>query len=502
MNKKTNKKKKKFSQNFLGKTKFRIRKIKEKSLFWGKIRYAIYGMILFFFGVVFFNLQPNSNNDIQIATKIEQEEKKYIELAYFFHDQEGNTHSIFGNYGEHGAPQSWEYLFEGVEITTGDSESVSTIDPIETETPTTGNIQANTGDQQINTGVQNIEQPMTDILSGKNETIAGTWDLKDIEENDPTETNNNIGNEEQSNVSSGDITTTGNVLEENKNNEELPIGKKIPYIEIKAEVPPLSGNIIVAETLGIHLIPAYQRCDTPRGYQIVHGQSVLAYEQDLNTPNTCNIERRFCFDGKLSGTFRLQSCVENTKYSYYQEQFVSYTTPPKSDLIQPTPTPWNTAEELSQGNVREGIDEFLNRPNQGGSSRGDNGDAISPSPIEVEQTRRPYPDCKAPWWETVKHGQFVKAYRHKNGFNDAPCQVQLRTCVVGTLEGDYKHLSCRHWDTSYIDWLNNSPTWETYSKEKLQWIKDIRETEIYYQTEEGNSLNSEALDKILAILDL
>jgi hypothetical protein len=103
----------------------------------------------------------------------------------------------------------------------------------------------------------------------------------------------------------------------------------------------------------------------------------------------------------------------------------------------------------------------------------------------------------------VKHGQFVKAYRHRNGFNDAPCEVQLRTCILGTLEGTYEELSCKHWDTSYIDWLNNYPTRESgYSPEKMKRIQQLRDSEIYYQKEYGNSLRSETLDKILKILDM
>jgi hypothetical protein len=96
----------------------------------------------------------------------------------------------------------------------------------------------------------------------------------------------------------------------------------------------------------------------------------------------------------------------------------------------------------------------------------------------------------------------VKAYKHKNGFNDAPCEVQLRTCVVGTLEGNYEQLSCRHWDTSYIDRLNNYPSFDAgYSEEKMEWIRAIRQSETQYPPEYGNTLDSATLDKILRILD-
>jgi hypothetical protein len=89
----------------------------------------------------------------------------------------------------------------------------------------------------------------------------------------------------------------------------------------------------------------------------------LAYEQNIHTPDTCNIERRFCFDGKFSGTFSQQSCSVNPQYSYFQEQFVSYTTTPKSEFIQPPTRPAYTAEDLEAGITQQGIDELLETPN-------------------------------------------------------------------------------------------------------------------------------------------
>lgn len=50
----------------------------------------------------------------------------------------------------------------------------------------------------------------------------------------------------------------------------------------------------------------------------------------------------------------------------------------------------------------------------------------------LEEIKRNY--CETPWGERVRSGQFVKAYRFKNGFSDIPCQVQLRLCVDGELE--------------------------------------------------------------------
>lgn len=53
-----------------------------------------------------------------------------------------------------------------------------------------------------------------------------------------------------------------------------------------------------------------------------HGESVLAYEQEPDAFNLCKIQRRVCFNGKLSGTFSLQSCQMNPDYYAFHEKFV------------------------------------------------------------------------------------------------------------------------------------------------------------------------------------
>ena len=124
---------------------------------------------------------------------------------------------------------------------------------------------------------------------------------------------------------------------------------------------------------------------------------------------------------------------------------------------------------------------------------------------EVDQTSRPLWDCTAPWWEKINHGQFIQAFKHANWFSDAPCEAQLRLCSMGELMWSYTQSTCKTRDTSFIDWVNGSPTWDTYSKEKLDLIrKQIKNEEKYYKNERkkvDRSTDSEALDRILLILD-
>ncbi|MDR2416074.1 MAG: hypothetical protein LBD75_05755 [Candidatus Peribacteria bacterium] len=105
-------KKKIFSKQFLGKHTFHIRQPKDTNLFGRKIRYLIYGLILVSFGVVFFNVQPDSNTNIHVFIP----EEKSLQTTYIFYAQNGENYNIFGQQDIHGAPQSWEYLFEGVDL--------------------------------------------------------------------------------------------------------------------------------------------------------------------------------------------------------------------------------------------------------------------------------------------------------------------------------------------------------------------------------------------------
>ena len=69
----------------------------------------------------------------------------------------------------------------------------------------------------------------------------------------------------------------------------------------------------------------------------------------------------------------------------------------------------------------------------------------------------------------------------------------------------YTESTCKTRDTSFIDRVNGSPSRNTYSKEKIEWVKkQIKNEQDYYENTRKNaprSTNSDALDKILYILD-
>lgn len=205
-------------------------------------------------------------------------------------------------------------------------------------------------------------------------------------------------------------------------------------------------------------------CMTPWNYYIEDWASVLAYEQRADAPFICNIQRRTCQNGKLSGNFTQVSCDENLKWNQKNFGYLTH----NADLY---------AQESIQGdiNAQEKRKNWLqeqgyiqpNEPLYDDANFNLNGKrAPNPSPITMgESTDNAVQDdikdvplapqarqrCETPRGEQVQAGHFVKAYRFQNGFIDIPCQVQIRLCVDGQLEWTHQYASCRPRETSFED---------------------------------------------------
>ena len=273
---------------------------------------------------------------------------------------------------------------------------------------------------------------------------------------------------------------------------------------------------------GITIIEDYADCLTPWGYKIKHWESVLAYKQMDNAPNICNIERRFCRKWKLSGTYTQQWCSINGNYTY--EQWWTTGTPTTIRWWETSTKQWETkgSYSYSKNEFKWGTRQnegwtvsvksseiwwsfVFDGPNNSYTNFTGNGNNIRPEDPEVELTDRPHRDCTAPRWEKVRHWQFVQAFKHKNWFNDIPCEAQFRLCTVWNLMWTFTESSCKTWDTSFVDWVYGSPTRETYSKGKLDLIKDQLEYDEKKYNKDRRKIwwveNGDDLDELLYILD-
>ena len=510
---------------------------KEKNIIWKVFRPYIDFWILICCFIVAFNIHPTNNSTDSNGTT---ENKKMI---YVFHDYEWNEYAL--NDSTHGAANSMDYLFDK-----NVPETIKWNNPNYTDSVSlwdkgqknwSAELDLSTKDNQIS-----LENIITDlwidsnieiedkddylVISLSNEDSQTEKDLYSIEEDteDSSLTIEKISNPENNkdSIESNDEDSNDENIQ---NNEDLLVGKVFTYVSDGRIIPILipredlefieSGKLAYNDNVSngytvqwlnrnktswIIIIDDYADCMTPRWYKIVHGDSVLAYKQLDNAPDICNIERRYCWNWKLSWTYTQQWCSINKNYSY--EIIWQSNTPQKEEDEEEFKwwTRQNPDWTVTVKNNGSWLWFIFERPNPR-SSEFSYSDNFRYEGEWIEQTDRPHRDCTAPRWEKVKHGQGVQAFKHANWFSDAPCETQLRLCSMWELMWTYTESTCKSRDTSFIDRINGSQTRKTYSKEKLELIKkQIKNEEKNYKEARKNetkSTNSIALEKILYILD-
>ena len=209
-------------------------------------------------------------------------------------------------------------------------------------------------------------------------------------------------------------------------------------------------------TTGIHIteITWSLDCITPWKEIITNWDFVLAYAQRKDVNTICDIEKRVCMSGTLWGTFTQRSCQENVVYDYNKAQVVSYNQKVLNEFIQPS----DPTNQWATFDTQWKIDTTQQATNSRGTSN---------APVTTDKTVAQTPlatkkSCTTPRGQTIKHGQFVKAYKAPRGFIDLPCDVQIRACVNGSLKWTFINAKCTFNNTSYADYLKAwSPTSNT-----------------------------------------
>ena len=248
----------------------RIRKLKPHRLTKPKfLSFVAYTLILFLWAVIVSNINPDANSEYRKDwEKTHQQPMQWVFLA-----DNGQKYTLGENpFWEHGAPETYEYMLPG----TGSMLS--------------GSEQKN--EQQIDSG----------FLTGNN--IAKSY--------------------------KNGYTTLLSTLEDrshfiNKVFEFLVRGDIV-------ELPEWSVRYVVAMyefwDEARHKVLDGASCMTPWGYSIDDWASVLAYQQRSDTPSICNIQRRTCKDGKLSGQFTQSSCNESKQGKMKKTAFSTYNADP------------------------------------------------------------------------------------------------------------------------------------------------------------------------------
>jgi len=494
------------------KTKLKLRNIKGNKIIWSKFRCYIDCVILVCCMVIAFNISSNINVENDIPEK--------NTMKYVFHDYDGNTYVL--NDTVHGTTRSLDYLFkdEVPDSVKNDTKNWQWSASLADATNNQDTKQENENTQEIDNTKEN--ENIKDNQITIDEIIQELW--AEWNSGDITIDFNNLGNDTDNQDSytvteSPDWTTmiiTKDGLENLDNSDNPDITWKVFTYVIDGYVQPIliprdqlafnkNNNTItyiddtwnISGKKGVTIIDEYANCMTPWWYTIVHWDSVLAYQQRDDAPDICNIERRFCWNWKLSGTYRQQWCSINSDYTYAQwweaviAEKPSWPTP---DIIQ------NPDWSVTVNDDEIWSSFVFDRPNPRGTTGYYWPDNIV-TDEEVEQTTRPHRGCTTPWWERIKHWELVQAFKHANWFSDAPCQAQIRICTNWDLIWSYTQPNCKTRDTSFIDRINGSPTWETYSREKLEWVRELIEAEENYDIDYHRPTHSDQLDHILSILD-
>ena len=526
----------------------KFKKTKEKKIIWTKFRGYIDFVILACCFVIALNIHPNTTNN-------ENNPSEMHIMTYIFHDYEWNEYVM--NDHAHGVSNTRDYLFEDevpedlkweeMEEEMEFKDSISLGDLINNQQSDFDNTSTdNVKDNQIS--FEDIISDLWEDYQNTNLSESNTDDetnslVINVLDNEFTNNENNyytitednsswdsslliiekIDNNDNNVINEKWEEKNNKTVESNDNkNDNLLSAKVFTFIEEGWVFPTLvprndlffnendeavgytnNSNDSSNKEPWIKIIEDYADCMTPWWYKIVHWDSVLAYKQMADAPDICHIERRFCWKWKLSGTYTQQWCSVNKNYTYEERGTLKATTTSSDNNFK-----WGTRQN-SNWTVTVKKTEILwssvlDKPNKIYSDFNESDNIRIESPW-VEQTSRSYPDCTAPRWEKVKHWQFIQAFKHENWFSDSPCEAQIRLCSMWKLMWTYTESTCKTRDTSFIDWVNGSPSRKTYSEEKLELVKkQMAAEERYYEDTRQNgkkSINSETLDRILYILD-
>lgn len=186
----------------------------------------------------------------------------------------------------------------------------------------------------------------------------------------------------------------------------------------------------------------YKGCISPSWESLVHGDFMLAYQQREDVSTICNVEKRYCNDGMLGGSYTQDSCEEKTAYAYDKIDPISYNSNAPSEYVQPSPPANASAPFDSQGKINWKLDPTTRW-------EAEPADAIVVNNKWIRQTVTSYKDCRTPRNEKVLNWHFVRAYKERLWYFNRPCEVEIRMCIDGHLKWNFINKACSSTWVSY-----------------------------------------------------
>jgi len=190
----------------------------------------------------------------------------------------------------------------------------------------------------------------------------------------------------------------------------------------------------------------YKNCVTPWNTILKHWESIIAYEQRKDVPTICNAQKRICNDGNLNWTYLQWACSEEVEYTYTKVKVISYNNKNPGVLVQ---NPGYAKNDWAEFDTHGKINSSTQNPQTTWNNSIKDGAIKDP---DISLWNKWYYNCVSPWWDSIQHWQFVKAYKTPIWFTDDLCQVELRLCLDWNLNWAFVNKSCEYMGVSSQDY--------------------------------------------------
>lgn len=193
-------------------------------------------------------------------------------------------------------------------------------------------------------------------------------------------------------------------------------------------------------------------CNLPRWSIIPDKYYVYAYKNRKDSPSICDVEIRVCIDGELIGEYEQPYCYQLIDGNAHIIPFDPKNKNEPNPLIQPWPTPYANALFTIHGKrISQKLEPIyipLPKEQQNPVLEQQNTNTwLQNSSLGQENTNawlqrtQSDEDCTTPRGETIKNGEFAKAYSAPS-LTNGNCIPELRWCNKGRLLGDNIYPSC------------------------------------------------------------
>lgn len=443
--------------------KFKIKKTKERTLVWNKVRFYVDFVILICCFIIAINIHPSSiSNSLTDNGNLTETSGKMI---YIFHDYEWNEYIM--NDSIHWSSSSWDYLFED-EIPDNikwdeekNEDSVSIWELFE-ESDDNSNMwyEENNSSDSIKTNQISIEEIMADLWMDnlENSSVVSPENDENTDQQD-----NNYVEDSESELWKMDSDSSD---EEIIDDEDDALTLDVWNYDSDGNMYEDSIYIVTEETWADNNSLIIEKIDN--NWDIENG-NVMDNENLVNNQDV--IENENSMNDKNNGLLTAQT------FTFVEEWWVLPTLVSWDDLFYKTSD--GSLAYIDNHTSDKKADNWYNTDNE-----------VKKSGITIIDD---YADCMTPWWYKIKHWESVLAYKQMDNALDI-CNIERRFCRKWKLSGTYTQQWCsvnknysyeerwraeatntKKWWTSSASSSKQESNWST--RQNTNWTVNVRNSE-------------------------